>query len=122
MSDFSTFKPGNMTELFRAIKADVSDTFADWWDANKSAMSGQIQAVAKSAVETQKSLLKGKIPKELAEISIRAQKRALEQILEHTKLMTMVLLQKVVDTIFLRIGWGLFNQTGLNVFPDLVKP
>jgi hypothetical protein len=122
MTNFKTFKPSNMTDLFNAIKDDVSDLFSDWWKANKSGMSGQIKAVAKSAVETQKSLLKGKIPKELAEISMNAQKRALKQILEHTKLMTLALLQDVVDTIFKRIGWGLLNQTGLNVFPDLVKP
>lgn len=122
MTDFKDFKPETMTDLFKAIKDDVSDTFEDWWKANKTGISGQIKAVSKAAVETQKSFLKGEIPKELAEISMNAQKRALEQILEHTKLMTLVLLQQVVDAIFKRIGWGLFNQTGLNVFPNLVKP
>ena len=120
MTDFPDFAPSTMTELMKAIKSDLSDAFSDWWRQNKTAIAGAIRTVSQSAVETQKSLLKGLISEDLADIALHSQKAALRQVLRHTKLMSLVLLHSVVNTIFRRIGWALLNQTGINFFPELI--
>ena len=45
----------------------------------------------------------------------------LRQILRHTELMTLVLLQKVINNVFKLIGWAIYNYRGLNVFPEFVE-
>ena len=122
MTNFTDFAPDTMSELMKAIKSDLSEEFSGWWGANKSAVSGAIRTVSQSAFETQKSLLKGDIEEELADIALQSQKAALRQVLRHTKLMSLILLQALVNAIFKRIGWALLNKTGVNFFPELVTP
>jgi hypothetical protein len=122
MTNFLDFAPETMTGLMKAIKSDISTEFGEWWKKNKTAVSGAIRTVSQSAIETQKSLLKGHIGQELADIALQSQKAALRQVLRHTQLMSLILLQSLVNAIFKRIGWALLNRTGINFFPELVTP
>jgi len=121
MTDFPTFTPTTMSDLMKAIQGDLKEDFSEWWGENKKRVSGAIRTVSQSAFETQKALRKGDIDHELADIALQSQKAALRQVLRHTKLMSLALLQEIVNAIFRRIGWALFNQAGVNFFPELVN-
>ncbi|WP_120500198.1 hypothetical protein [Roseovarius sp. EL26] len=121
LSELKTFSADTIKDLSSAIRGDLIEMFDEWWTTNRTSMKGYIKSLARSVTETQRNLASGKISDELADIALQAQKAALRQFVRHTKLMTLVLLQQVVNTIFRRIGWLIFNKTGVNFFPELVS-
>lgn len=50
------------------------------------------------------------------------QELAFNQTLQFTKLMTLVLAQQLLNAAFTVIGWVIFNKTGINLAPNLVRP
>jgi hypothetical protein len=50
------------------------------------------------------------------------QKAAFSQTLQFAQYMTLALAQQIENTVFTVIGWAIYNRTGFNLFPLLVKP
>jgi hypothetical protein len=122
MADFSHVSITSPDQLLGLLKDEVAGTSTQWWAKNQSTVSGYLKALAAAAVETQASLLSGRIGEEQAAMILADQKAALEQTIQFTEYMTLALAQMLLDGIFGIIGWGIFNRTGINLFPDLVKP
>lgn len=122
MVDFSSLKLTDVDGMFNAIKGVVTGTASDWFNKNSTAVTGYLQQLAQAAVETQSALLQKRIPPEQAQMIMANQKAALEQTADFAQFMTLVLAQQLMDGIFSVIGWSVFNTTGVNLFPDLVKP
>lgn len=120
--DFSQINITSADQLFGLLKTQVTTTASQWWNTNSGAVQGYLTALAQAAVETQASLVAGRIPQEQATMILANQKAALEQTIQFTEYMTLALAQSLMDGIFSIIGWGIFNRTGINLFPDLVKP
>lgn len=122
MVDFSTLSLTNVNAMLGAIRTEVAGTAGDWFSKNESTISGYLQSLAQAAVETQASLLAKRIPPEQAQMILDNQKAALQQTLDFAEYMTLALAQQLLDGVFSIIGWSIFNTTGVNLFPDLVKP
>jgi hypothetical protein len=50
------------------------------------------------------------------------QRAAFEQALHFSEYMTLVLGQRLLDTVFRIVGWAVLNRTGINLAPNLVQP
>jgi hypothetical protein len=122
MVDFSTLSLTNVDGMFNAIKGQVATTAGDWFSKNQASVTGYLTSLAQAAVETQSALLQKRIPPEQAQMIMANQKAALEQTAQFAEYMTLVLAQQLMDGIFSIIGWSIYNTTGVNLFPDLVKP
>ena len=61
------------------------------------------------------------IDQQTADQIFRMQQAALRQTIRFTKYMTLVLSQRVMNAVFSVIGWMIYNKSGINFFPELVK-
>jgi hypothetical protein len=64
----------------------------------------------------------GAVSPEAADIIMHNQELAFNQTIRFTEYMTLVLAQKLLDTVFAVVGWAIYNRTGVNLFPALVTP
>jgi hypothetical protein len=122
MADLATFNPTDVDELFDQLVSEVSGEAKTWWTKNKGLMTGYLKSLAEASMQTTIALHNKQITAAQANRAFRAQKLAFEQTLDFSKLMTLVLAQRLLDAIFRVIGWVILNRTGINLAPHLVKP
>lgn len=122
MTELSTFNPQTVDDLVAAISGDVAGIGGRWWSENSQIIPGYFRSLAEATLQTQEALAAGIINEESADRALRMQQAAFRQTINFMKYMTLVLSQKIVDAVFTLVGWAVFNRTGINFFPELVKP
>lgn len=122
MPDFSNFNPAGVDDFFDAFTGELTSVAGEWWTTNKSAVGGYVRSLAEASAQTQIALAEGRISANVADQALRMQQATFRQTIRYTELMQYALAQKVVDTLFSMVGWAVFNKTGVNLFPELVKP
>ena len=120
--DLPNFNPGNVDELVDAITGEISELGKKWWSTNSAIVEGYIKSLAEATLQTQIALQTRDIKPDQADRIMHMQELAFTSTLHFTKYMTFVLAQRVLDTTFTIVGWAFFNRTGVNIFPQLVKP
>lgn len=122
MPDLSSFDPANANELAARIAAELQGTASDWWNENAPLMEGYVRTLAEAAMQTRLALAEKRIGEEQADIILHNQELAFNQTLRFTRYMTLVLAQKLLDAAFSVVGWAIYNKTGFNLMPTLVRP
>lgn len=122
MVDFATLDIGSADELLNVLKGELIDVSSDWWEANKTTVPGYLRSLAEAAMQTRLALAEKRITPEQADIILHNQELAFNQTLQFTQFMTLALGQRLLDAAFRVIGWAIFNKTGINLAPALVKP
>jgi hypothetical protein len=122
MTDFPNLVIDDVGDLVSALEDELSGVATEWWSQNRGAVAGNLKSLAKAAIKTQAALVEGRIDQETAEMALAAQKAALQDVLNFTELMSLVLAQKLLNATFRLIGWVIYNKTGINLAPDLVQP
>lgn len=120
--DLENFSPSNVGELKAAIIGELSALGKNWWSVNSDLVSGYLASLAEAAMQTNLALAQNRIRPDEAKRIFHMQELAFASTIHFTKYMSFVLAQKVVDLTFKIIGWALFNKTGINLFPQIVKP
>ncbi|MVO17392.1 hypothetical protein [Parasedimentitalea huanghaiensis] len=121
MTDLSNFDPNSVDDLLERIFDDVKDVGKEWLNENSDVVGGYFRSLAEAALQTRFSLEAGKISAEYADQVLHMQQAAFRQTIKYTRFMTLVLSQKIVDTVFTIIAYVIMNKTGLNLFPELAK-
>lgn len=122
MTPLSTFNPTDVDALFDRLASEVTGEAKKWWTKNKGLMAGYLRSLAEASMQTTIALQQKEITEAQANRAFRVQKLAFEQTLDFSKLMTLVLAQRLLDAVFRVIGWVILNRTGINLAPHLVKP
>jgi hypothetical protein len=122
MVDYAALNPATADELLNILTKELSTTGKDWWKANKAVVPGYLKSLAEASFQTQVALAEKRITPQAADIILHNQELAFNQTLQFTKLMTLVLGQKLLDSAFKVIGWVILNKTGINLAPNLVQP
>jgi hypothetical protein len=120
-TELSTFKPETVEELVSELRTQLANIASNWWKSNSQLVEGYLKSLAESVIQTQVALEMKKISPESADILLHNQELAFNQVLRFTEFMTLVLAQKLLDTVFAVVGWVIYNKTGVNLFPALVK-
>jgi hypothetical protein len=121
-TDLSKFNPADAQALFQEITSQVSSDATAWWNTNSSLVAGYIKSLSEAAIQTQLALAEGRINQATATQILDMQKNAFTQTLQFAQYMTLALAQQIENTVFTVIGWAIYNKTGFNLFPLLVKP
>ena len=122
MADFSNLNIDTVDQLVSVLKDELGAVSTKWWNANKVVLPGYLRSLAEATIQTREALANGLIPPEAADMILHNQELAFNQTLQFTKLMTLVLAQQLLNAAFTVIGWVIFNKTGINLAPNLVKP
>lgn len=120
--DLENFSPDSVSELADAIVSELSDLGPKWWSVNSELVSGYLSSLAEAAMQTNLALAQNRLKPAEAKQILHMQELAFASTIHFTKYMSFVLAQKVLDMTFKIIGWALFNKTGINLFPQIVKP
>ncbi len=120
--DLPSFNPASPADLSAAISGQISGISKKWWTSNAALIQGYLNSLAEAALQTQAAMAAGQITAVQASQIMTMQELALKSTLSFTKFMTLALAQKVFDATFQLVGWAIFNRTGVNLFPGLVKP
>lgn len=121
-TDLSTFNPTDAQALVQEITSQISGDATAWWNTNSSLVTGYVRSLSEAAIQTQLALAEGRIDQTTADQILGMQKTAFTQTLQFTQYMTLALAQQIENTVFTVIGWAIYNKTGFNLFPLLVKP
>ena len=121
MSDLSNFNPESVNELFDTLSDELTTVASDWWRDNKDTVGGYLTYMATATLQTRAALAEGRITQEYADIVMHDQEQAFKQTLQFATFMSLVLAQKLYDAVFRIVGWVIFNRTGVNLWPDLVR-
>ncbi|MEO0990146.1 MAG: hypothetical protein AAFX00_04255 [Pseudomonadota bacterium] len=122
MTDLPNFNPSSVDELLGEIFTNVSGVAEDWWRENSGQMKGHLRVVAEAELQVREGLLRGTMTEEAADMNLESQKMLLKAIVNSTQLRKRVLAQRIVNEVFSLVGWSVFNRTGVNLFPEIVKP
>ncbi|KRA65990.1 hypothetical protein ASD79_01530 [Caulobacter sp. Root655] len=122
MVDFANLNIDTVDQLVSALEDELKGVSAAWWKANKVVLPGYLRSLAEASIQTRTALANGLIPPEAADMILHNQELAFNQTLQFTKLMTLVLAQQLLNAAFTVIGWVIFNKTGINLAPNLVRP
>lgn len=122
MLDLASFNPGNVDDFVDALTSEVKPLGKKWWEINREIVPGYLRSLAEATLQTEAALADDKIDATIADQIFRMQQAAFRQTMRFTKYMTLVLSQKVLDTVFRLVGWAVYNRSGFNFFPELVKP
>lgn len=120
--DLRSFNPANAGELAQAIAQTASSAGTKWWGENEPLMRGYINSLSEAAIQTSTALAAGRIKPAQADQIMRMQEMAFRSTIQFTRFMTLALAQKVYNAAFELVGWAIFNRTGINLFPTVVKP
>ena len=120
MSDLSDFDPADVNELLGRLGDEISTVASDWWEENKDVVGGYLTYLASATLQTRAALAAGTIDETYADIVMHDQELAFKQTLQFATYMTLVLAQKLYDTVFRVIGSVIFNRTGVNLWPGLI--
>lgn len=120
--DLDSFKPADIDELVGFIAESLKNESQEWWENNTKVIGGYLRSLAEAFYQTKKSLISQQITPDQAGHIMHMQELAFNSILQFTKFMTFALLQSLADLTFKIIGWAMYNYTGVNLFPKLVKP
>lgn len=121
-TDLSTFNPADAQALVQELTAQISGDAATWWNANSTLVIGYVKSLSEAAIQTQLALAEGRIDQATASQILDMQKTAFTQTLQFSQYMTLALAQQIENSVFTVIGWAIYNKTGFNLFPLLVKP
>ena len=121
MTDLSKFDPENVDELINELRNQLGNASIQWWNSNQELMGGYVRALAEASIQTRTALESNKISSRAADVLMHNQELAFNQTLSYSKYISYVLAQKLLDTAFSGIGWGIFNRTGINLFPGRVN-
>jgi len=119
--DYQNFRPESVGELSGAIGSELSVLGKKWWAVNSELIAGYVASLSEATLQTQIALESGRIKPDQADRIMHMQQIAFKSTIHFTKYMTFALAQKVLDETFKIIGWALYNRTGVNLFPQLVK-
>ncbi|EJL32253.1 hypothetical protein PMI01_02633 [Caulobacter sp. AP07] len=122
MVDFANLNIDTVDQLVSVLEDELKGVSAAWWKANKVVLPGYLRSLAEASIQTRLALANGLIPPEAADMILHNQELAFNQTLQFTKLMTLVLAQQLLNAAFTVIGWVIFNKTGINLAPNLVRP
>ena len=122
MIDFATLNIDSVDQLVSVLEDELGGVSTQWWNTNKGVVAGYLRSLAEATMQTRTALFNQQIPPEAADMIIHNQELAFNQTLQFTKLMTLVLAQQLLNAAFTVIGWVIFNKTGINLAPNLVKP
>jgi hypothetical protein len=122
MVDFANLNVDTVDQLVSVLEDELKGVSAAWWKANKVVLPGYLRSLAEASIQTRTALAGGLIPPEAADMILHNQELAFNQTLQFTKLMTLVLAQQLLNAAFTVIGWVIFNKTGINLAPNLVRP
>ena len=122
MVDFANLDIDTVDQLVSVLEGELKGVSAAWWKANKVVLPGYLRSLAEASIQTRLALANGLIPPEAADMILHNQELAFNQTLQFTKLMTLVLAQQLLNAAFTVIGWVIFNKTGINLAPNLVRP
>jgi hypothetical protein len=120
--DLTKFDPEDVSAFAEALKDRASDISTKWWTENKDVVSGYLRSLAEAAFQTRLALEVGRIKADDADKIMHMQELAFNQTMQYTKFMTFVLAQRLLNGVFELVGWAIYNRTGVNLFPGLVKP
>jgi hypothetical protein len=121
MPDLSDFNPTSIEELIEATFTEARTAIGQPIE-NFASIPAHLTTLAEASLETMKALAEGRLDRQTAEEIMIERKQVLEQIARFSAFMTLVVAQKLSDAVFRVIGWAIFNRTGLNLVPDLVRP
>ncbi len=122
MTDLTTFNPANVDEFVDALTAEVQTLGHKWWETNREIIPGYLRSLAEATLQTELALEAEVIDSSTADQIFRMQQAAFRQTMRFTKYMSLVLSQRVVDSVFRMVGWAIYNRIGFNFFPELVRP
>jgi hypothetical protein len=121
MTDFSSFNPATASELLKELTKEAGAA-AGRPIRNVKEVAAHLRLLARQSVATAEALAEGRIDRRTAEIVSAERKDVLVQVARFQALMAHVLAQRVADAAFRVIGWAIFNRTGVNLAPGLVRP
>jgi energy-converting hydrogenase Eha subunit F len=122
MVDFANLDIDTVDQLVSVLEDELGKVSTKWWNANKTVLPGYLRSLAEATIQTREALAGGVIPPQAADMILHNQELAFNQTLQFTKLMTLVLAQQLLNAAFTVIGWVIFNKTGINLAPNLVRP
>jgi energy-converting hydrogenase Eha subunit F len=122
MVDFANLDIDTVDQLVSVLEDELGKVSTKWWNANKTVLPGYLRSLAEATIQTREALAGGVIPAQAADMILHNQELAFNQTLQFTKLMTLVLAQQLLNAAFTVIGWVIFNKTGINLAPNLVRP
>jgi hypothetical protein len=122
MVDFANLDIDTVDQLVSVLEDELGAVSTKWWNANKAVLPGYLRSLAEATIQTREALAGGLIPPQAADMILHNQELAFNQTLQFTKLMTLVLAQQLLNAAFTVIGWVIFNKTGINLAPNLVRP
>lgn len=121
MTDYSSFNPATAAELLKVLTREASAA-AGRPIRNVKEVAAHLRLLARQSVATAEALAEGRIDRRTAEIVAAERRDVLIQVARFQALMAHVLAQRVADSAFRAIGWAIFNRTGVNLAPELVRP
>lgn len=122
MTDLSTFNPANVQDLVKELENQGAAITGAWWKSNSAAVEGYLKSIASATLQTQVALAAKRIDADTAATLMQMHTDTLKTTLQFAIFMTEALAQKLVDAITQVIGWVIFNKTGVNLMPSVVKP
>lgn len=121
-TDLSTFNPPNVQALLTEFESQGAAVAGQWWKTNSQTVQGYLQSIAQATVDTASALATGKITADTAATLMQMHTDTLKGTLTFALYMAEALAQKLLDGLTAAIGWAIFNKTGINIMPDVVKP
>jgi hypothetical protein len=122
MTDYTALNPANADDLLKMLEDGLGGVSTKWWNSNKALISGYVRSLAEATLQTRLALVEKRISPQAADLILHNQELAFNQTLQFAKYTTLVLGQRLLDETFRIIGWVIYNETGFNLAPALVKP
>jgi len=122
MTDLTNFKPATVQDLMSVLESQAAQITGAWWKTNAASVEAYLKSLASAGIQTTEALATRQIDQETATQLLQAQANTLKLTLTFAVYMSEALAQELVDTFSSTIAWAVFNRTGINILPTVVKP
>lgn len=113
--DLENFRPASSGELLDGIAKNAAIAAADAWKSLRDAIVADLQALSENAFQTQMRLSRKSITQGEADFLVHMQELYFHQVLLHTKFLSYVAAQAVLDAVFGVIAAAIKNVTGVTI-------
>lgn len=119
--DFEGFKPGTVEDLAQGLGSALSAAAAKWFSTQREQINGYLVSIAEAVIQTQTSLAAKRIGRQQAAALMTIHKTTFKVYLAGLKYETFEFMQTMLDTAVKALGYAVFNTTGINIAPQVVR-
>lgn len=122
MTEINQFRPTTSDQFIERLNQEIDAGLTAQWQRHSGHLKRNLKVLADTSIRMGALLATNQITPAEADAILYQQEQLFNATLNHIRALPFIAAQSILNSIFKVAGWVVFNYSGVNLFPALVKP